>query len=311
MNGPANHVLGPSWSERVTRLRLGIAARDGLGRSAAPAGLGLYLEDVPRPWTYPSDPGAVIGEDAGLPGVRCSPAGRFALTFTGRQGQAGSRVLLRMIDRSRRYVPRRYSVPVPDEDTVLAAELAHAADPAQPLVPRSFRPALFPGAAYGVAAGATVLRGMVLDAATSAPVPWARVEARTAQPIDVIDDQGNVVATHPVLGRAHGDDRGEFLLVVGSLPRDVVVTANTPMIELLVRVTAGPSPAVFDASASPLQSPRDPVWRLPVEIVPDLTPDDGVTSGVTDPPGYTATVTETVSCRRGAATRPAVVFRVS
>lgn len=311
MNGPAPQLLGPPWSELVTRLRLGIAARDGLGRATAPAGLGLYLEDVPRPWPYPADPRVVLGEDAGLPGIRRSPTGRFALAFPGRPAQDGARVLLRIIDRSRRYVPRRFSVPVPDEDTVLAAESAHAADPSLPLVPRAFRPALFPGAAYGVAAGATVLRGRVLDAATSAPVPWARVEARTAQPIDIIDEDGNVVPTRPVLGRAHGDDRGEFLLVVGALPRDVVVTATTPMIELLVRVTAGPSPAVFETSASPLQSPRDPVWRLPVEMVPGLAPDDGVTSGVTDPPGYTATVTETVSCRRGAATRPAVVFRVS
>ena len=311
MNGPVNQVLGPSWSERVSRLRLGIAVRDGLGRSTAPAGLGLYLEDVPRPWPYSTDPGLVLGGDAGLPGVPRSPAGRFALTFAARAAQDASRVLLRIIDPSRRYVPRRFSVPVPGEDTVLAAELAHATDPSLPPLPRSFRPALFPGAAYGAAAGATVLRGVVLDASTSVPVPWARVEARTAQPIDVIDDQGNAVATHPVLGRAHGDDRGDFLLMVGALPRDVVVTATTPMIELLVRVTAGPSPAVFDVSASPLQSPRDPVWGLPVEIVPDLAPDDGVTSGVTDPAGYTATVTETVSCRRGAATRPAVVFRVS
>jgi hypothetical protein len=311
MNGPVTQLLGPPWSERVTRLRLGIAARDVLGRSAAPAGLGLYLEDVPRPWPYPAGPGVVLGEDAGLPGVRRSPAGRFALTFPPRRAQDGSRVLLRIIDRSRRYVPRRFSIPVPDEATVLAAEFAHAADPALPPVPRTFAPALFPGAAYGVAAGATVLRGMVLDDATSVPVPWARVEARTAQPIDVIRDDGNVVPTHPVLGRAHGDDRGEFLLVVGALPRDVVVSATTPMIELLVRVAAGPSPAVFETSASPLQSPRDPVWRLPVEIVSDLAPDDGVTSGVTDPAGYTATVTQKVSCRRGAATRPAVVFRVS
>jgi hypothetical protein len=307
----ANQILGPPWSERVVRLRLGIAAHDALGRPGPLGGLGLYVEDVPRPWPVPKDPGVPPGDDAGLPGIPSAPSGRFALRFGRIGGTARASIVVRVTDRQRRYVPRRFSVPAPDEAAVVAADAANSLDPTLPLIPRAFRPALFPGAAYGAAAGATVLRGVVLAAGTHVPVPWARVEARTAQPIDVVDDNGDVVPIQPVLGRAHGDDRGEFLLVVGSLPRDVVVTSVTPDIELEVRVRARPQPVQFQTPDSPLESPSDPLWQLPIEVVPDLGPDNGVTLGAADPPGYTATASQVLSCRRGSATRPAIPFIVS
>jgi hypothetical protein len=311
VTGMPNQILGPSWSERIVRLRLGIAAHDALGRPGTLGGLGLYLEDVPRPWQVPKDPGVPPGDDAGLPGIPSNPSGRFALRFGGTGVTARASIVVRVVDRQRRYVPRRFSVPAPDQPSVMAADEANALDPALPLIPRAFRPALFPGAAYGAAAGATVLRGVVLAAGTSKPVPWARVEACTAQPIDVVDDNGNVVPIQPVLGRAHGDDRGEFLLVVGSLPRDVVVTSVTPDIELEVRVRARPQPVQFQTPDSPLGSPSDPLWQLPIELVPNLDPDGGVTLGVADPPGYTAKVSQVLTCRRGAATRPVIPFIVS
>lgn len=299
MTAAANQILDASWSERVTRLRLGIAAGDALGRGSALPGLGLFSENVPRPHPLPKDPRTVLSPDAGLPSLRRSPSGRFALAYPPEPPPPGARVEVRLVDPHRRYVPRRFSVPTPSLATVLAADLANAADPTLPLTPRSFLPLLYPGAAYAIAAGSTVLRGLVRDGTTSLPVPWARVEARTS--LDVIDDQGNTVTIHPVLGRAQGDDRGEFVLVVGTLPRDIVVTTFTPTIDLEIVVRARPQPVPFAASATPLESGRDPLWQLPVEQAIDLDPLGGVAVGTTLPPGYTTTATRMITCRRGAA----------
>ena len=304
-----NQVLDATWSEQVTRLRLGVGAVDALGRAGVIAGLGLHVEDVPRPWPLPADPRRVIGGDAGLPGVAASPSGRFALAFPVRETSTSDRVTVRVVDPARRYVPRRLSVPAPALTTVIAADVAHAADPALPLTPRACWPRLFPGAAYGVAAGATVLRGVV-RAQDGTLLPWARVVARTARSIEIVDDQGHVSMIQPVLGRAHGDDRGEFLLVVGALPREVAVAATTPTIDLEVVVQVRPVPPVGDPVDSPTGSRRDPLWHLPVEVVPSLDPDDDVTTGVTTPGGYVAGVTVALTLRRGAATRPAVPFVV-
>ena len=67
-----------------------------------------------------------------------------------------------------------------------------------PTTSRTWRPLLFPGAGYDLAETATGVRGTVTDAGK--PVRWARIEAS---------------ANGRVIGRAHGDDRGEFLLVLG------------------------------------------------------------------------------------------------
>ena len=112
---------------------------------------------------------------------------------------------IRLFDDARRFVPRRISYPIPTDVTV-----------ASPPV-RVRRPALFPGAAYDVSPTATGMRGRVTwkqAAANEQPARWVRVTA-------VSDGQ--------VVGRAHGDDRGEFLLLLanqaggqGDLPSPLV-----------------------------------------------------------------------------------------
>jgi hypothetical protein len=308
---PGNEVLDPVWAERVVRLRLGIGAVDALGRPGVVTGLTLHGEDRPRPTPLPADPRVPVGDDAGLPGVGPSPTGRFALAFPDREPTAPpARITVRLVDRSRRYVPRRLSIPAPTRAAVVAGDVAHAADPTRPLTPRACRPALFPGANYGLQAGATVLRGSVLSAGVGTPRPWARVTARTAAPIVIVDDQGVETAVQPVLGRAHGDDRGEFLLVVGSMPRDVAVLQATPTIDLEVRVAVRPFPAAAAPVTSPTGSRRDPLWHLPIEVVADLDQDDEVTRGVAVPAGYTSVLTTVVTVRRGTVSRPAVPFFV-
>ena len=104
-------------------------------------------------------------------------------------------VQLLVADASRRVVPRRVALPFPPLADVLAAEAAGAD---LPLAPRVRRLALFPGAAYDLSTRTTALRGRVVEPG-GAPLRWARVEA--APP-------GGATRW-----RAHGDDRGEFLLV--------------------------------------------------------------------------------------------------
>jgi hypothetical protein len=106
---------------------------------------------------------------------------------------------------------------------------------------------------------------------------WARVEARRN------DDPTRVVAT------AHGDERGEFLLVLG--PQ--AVSGAELVLPVVLSVTVfGPDPAP-DPAADPA-SRADPLWDLPLEEVP-LAGADPVLAGTRVPPGYRAGNTRDVS----------------
>jgi hypothetical protein len=139
------------------------------------------------------------------------------------------------------------------------------------------------------------------------PVQWARVVATTAQPIAVHHDDGSSTLIQPELGRAHGDDRGEFLLIVGSLPRDVAVVGSET-IALAVQVRARPRPPETDPVDSPTGSRDDPLWHLPVEVVATLSSSDAVAAGTSMPDDYTAGTTTILTCTRGSVTRPARSF---
>jgi hypothetical protein len=242
---------------------------------------------VPRSTGRPDDA-------IGLPGVRPNPSGRFALAFTARDAAdpgAEVRLDVRMVDPGRRYVPRRLSVPVPSLTDVLAADRAHDLDPAAPLAPRGCRPLMFPGADYGTHAGATIVKGRVTWGAGGPPAQWARVEATTH----------GAVQDGP--WRAHGDDRGEFLLVVGPLPI-VQAQQGSLTVDLDIVVRARPVPPPDTPVDSPAQSRRDPLWHLPLEPLAALDPADPVGTGQVLPAGYTSVASRLVTCRRGRLTRP-------
>jgi hypothetical protein len=154
-----------------------------------------------------------------------------------------------LADPSRRYVPRRLSFAAHELADVLAAEAADVDIPARE---RVWRPALFPGAAYPVSPRATGLRGRIRR--DGKPVRWARVEATIG---------GDTI------GRAHGDDRGEFLLVLGRHPNPLSSLAANLTVRLAV---TAPAPVLaVDTS--------DPLADLPVEPAAAPADPDPVSAG--------------------------------
>lgn len=169
-----------------------------------------------------------------------------------------SPVDLRFFDEARRFVPRRLRIPI------LTRTVAETRPPAH----RVRRPAFFPGAAYDVTTDATGLRGRVLRGGQ--PMRWARVEAR-------LPGAGRLV------GRAHGDDRGEFLLLIGS-EASPVGDLNPP---LRVEVTVL-GPAVPPVPPTPDRPRIDPLWDLPLEQAALPGDPDPVSAGESQPSNYTA-----------------------
>lgn len=247
-----NEVLPERFVEKIERLVLGIEPTDALRASRIAHPIDLVIDGVPYP------PGGMSSEDpAGIP----DPIGtlgaiprhnscRHAVIF---KPGIKSPIAIRMYDRFRRFVPRRISYPIP----------ANIQVPSPPS--RVRRPALFPGAAYAVSESVTGLRGRVTwnqSPASEVPARWVRVEASIGA---------------QVVGRAHGDDRGEFLLILdseaaglGELPSPLIAQ---------VEVFGPGAPVPIPAS--------DPLGDLPLETLA-ADPDD-VSPGEKLPPGYAST----------------------
>jgi hypothetical protein len=184
--------------------------------------------------------------------------------------------VLRLDDPGRRHVPRRFAVDLWDLADIVAGEPAAASvvgapapGPTVAVRARLFRPWLLPGAAYPLPRGTTGIRGrLVLDART--PVRWGRVRAL---------DTGGLA-----LGTAHGDERGEFVLVL----RDTGTAPPAPSFVDVQLDVSGPDPARA-------VDPVDVLADLPLEPVPRSanppTPadlDNPLLRGAVVPAGYTA-----------------------
>ena len=247
-----NEFLPAQFVERVERLVLGLEPVDAQRGARIARPIDLVLDGVPWP------PGEMSWE--GLAGF-ADPIGilreiprhnscRHALLYSPKMKGP---IAIRMYDRQRRFVPRRISYPIP-------ADIRTVAPPS-----RVRRPALFPGAAYDVSETATGMRGRVTwnkPAVGEVVARWVRVEA-------AIDGQ--------VVGRAHGDDRGEFLLMLNS---DAGGLGDLPS-PLVAQVTVFGPPA-------PVAIPNhDPLGDLPLELLA-ADPDD-LSPGAKLPPGYAAT----------------------
>jgi hypothetical protein len=191
---------------------------------------------------------------------------------------------VRIEDLTRRLVPRRLRIPFP---ALGAVEAAEQLDGDLPASQRTRRPFLFPGAAYDLAATATALRGRVLRG--TAPMRWARVEAR---------------AGDTLIGRAHGDDRGEFLLVLGPDLRNLAELTSPLAVDVRV---VGPTPP-----PAPPPVIADPLWDLPVETLPAAGNPDPISTGEQLPAAYVpgSAVTRTVLMELGRLTRAQPAFVV-
>ena len=88
-------------------------------------------------------------------------------------------ITVRIDDARRRFVPRRFAIPLWTRLELERADPTPAGGPTGPYVPlasRLLRPYLFPGAAYPIPRGTTAIRGQVVFNAR--PVRWPRLFAR-------------------------------------------------------------------------------------------------------------------------------------
>jgi hypothetical protein len=272
-----NRFVPARYSETIQRLALGIEPLDALrgGRIAHPFEIALDGVPVPAPLGRGGRRRGVREPDDALERIPRHESCVHALVH---KSATGSPIDVRFLDASRRYVPRRLRFPVPMAAAIEAVELSPAPVPARH---RIRRPALFPGAAYDIHGTATGMRGRVLHD-DDRPVRWVRVSARLA------------TAAATLIGTAHGDDRGEFLLVLGRNPSSLGALGT----DITVRVTVF-GPATRPTADPPELERLDPLWDLPLETAPAPGAPDTVSPGTQPPPGYTRTVTRTVTLPLG------------
>ncbi|MCG2593178.1 hypothetical protein LZ009_10340 [Ramlibacter sp. XY19] len=132
---------------------------------------------------------------------------------------------------------------------------------------------VWPGAAYPLPTKASAVRGCVRRGASLAvarPVAWTRVVFTRPGPAPANFN------TETRLGHAHGDDRGEFLGVLG--PNAVTGGAALPAsIALNAWIFVPPAAPAFDAA--------DPLASLPLEVAGTAVLND-VLRGTATPAGY-------------------------
>jgi hypothetical protein len=169
-------------------------------------------------------------------------------------------------DRSRRYVPRRF--------TVTPWTYAEVREPA-PYVraeARLLRLWLRPGSAYRFSRTATVIRGRV-GLADKTPVRWARIQGTTP---------------FSEAGWAHADERGEFVLPILDPGYDPVrIRLLTFAVTLVVVAAKNPvKPDAEDRTADLISEviPRSSNPPLSAEL------DNLTLRGTTVPPGYVGNV---------------------
>ena len=276
-----NEFLPSRYVELVQRLALGIEPMDAI--HARQLTYALRVEHD----------GAHLG--LRRPPIEHHTSNRYALRY---QPNLPTSVDLRFFDLSdrfytpqndrRRIVPRRLRIPIlslTDVETAEETEAQAANTNAKDFKRRIRRPLFFPGAAYPFNTTATGLRGRVMRGGE--PMRWARVEAR-------------LNGTSLIVGRAHGDDRGEFLLLISSK----VTTGSTLPKPLNIDVKVM-GPATAPAPSSPDLPSLDPLWDLPLEfLAASGTVNDPVAVGEQPPDqppaqNYTASITRTVEFTLG------------
>lgn len=260
-----NLFVPQNYDELVSRLALGVEAFDGARQQPVLSPLSIVADRTPLRRAFQRRSGS-----------------RFALLHDKLSSDGGEVVDLRILNAegsARRYVPRRLRVAIPK---LSVAETRPAAQ-------RGCRPRLFPGAAYPVAESATGVRGQAVrvTGGPRRPARWTRVVA-TIPAAQVDLDLATVV------GRAFGDDRGEFLLMLAP-----GASTGTPAATLAVRLSVFARPVELTAPVPGEEAYGDPLWDVPLEQ-PDLTNEaDPVLLGAALPAGWSLVADKTVNLRLG------------
>lgn len=270
-----NQVLDNRYIEHIDRLALGLEPIDAQRRHRVARRVSVNVETPPNatilpdraltPYAFgwPQTGGAPLRSQNRV--VRHSSCRHVLLYYPA----LVDTVNIRIFETLRSFVPRRFTIPLHTEAT--ADGFAYT--------DRVRRPFLFPGAAYDIDSCATGIRGRVLRGGI--PMRWARVVA-------------TLPGTTTVVGRAHGDDRGEFLLIVG--PNTIPIGEMVSPLTLQVTVTG---PATVPVPANPSIPAQDQLWDLPLETTPAPGITDMVSSGESLPANYTASNTTNIDFNLG------------
>ena len=248
-----NEFVPDGFDERVEHLALGLEPQDAQRGRIIGHAIGISFDEQARGLRRPA--------------IERHPSCRHVVRyFPG----LGNTVDLRLVAPDRRFVPRRLRIPI------LTLEAARN----EPYTHRVRRPALFPGAAYDIHRTATGLRGRVVR--DGQPLRWTRVFV-------TLPGSGN---PEIVVGRAHGDDRGEFLLLIS--PRTIPVGDLVDPVSLPIRIWG---PAIAPAPAAP--GALDPLWDLPLESAPAPEEPDRVSAGLDPPQEYAELHSDLIEFRLG------------
>jgi hypothetical protein len=284
--GSIHAGIGPV--QALHRLALGVEPVDAFTRALIGRGarVGRELPQQPRRrrGTGPLD---LLARRRDL-AMESNGSGRFKLRHGPGVGSVAT-VVVRVDDPWRRWVPRRFEVAIWTFAEVTASEdwPPTTQTPAKPATgpfvatrSRLLRPWLLPGSAYALPKGATGLRGQVTRGGRA--LPWPRVDA--LGPGDV------------VVGRAHGDERGEFLLVITGTGTLVPPPLTTLDIRLVLRGLPPPAPGGPPAKGA--LPADDPLFGLPLEpVAKSANPpsaadlDNPLLRGETPPAGYVLSTT--------------------
>jgi hypothetical protein len=251
----SNLFLPSSYDESLHRLALGIEPIDAARGRRLRHPLYITFDEVPRGLPRPR----VVRHGSGLAVLLHGddvPA-TFALRLFD-HGEPHDPALFRAETNQRRFVPRRLRITIPGA-AVAAADptgLTLAERIRHRTRSRACRPGLFPGVGYDVSDAVTGLRGRIVSS-DGQPVPWTRLLARR------VGDP----STAPPVAVAHGDDRGEFLLLVEPGAASMSTLDRTLALTLTVHVPPLPTPL-----PTPAVQAVDPLWRLPVDTLDLTTP---------------------------------------
>jgi hypothetical protein len=262
--------LPDGFQARVHQLAIGFEPVDALlgQRTVRPVRIDVESpEGVPHP---PNRGFAHIAAAADVvPGVGRGEYGTHRMLYLKRHPMP-AQTLLRIHDEKRQYVPRRFQLPIPARTEPNAEQ--------RPLPSRKQTPMMFPGAAYSIQERSTGLRGRVLR--NGDPMRWAWIDAFLL--VNVGTNANPQFLRRGRIGRAISDDRGEFLLVLQPFPMSVTGVADLTDPVWVNVVVNGPSPVPGPAN------PNDPLWDVPIEILPSAGDPDPATDDNYVPGGYAA-----------------------